>query len=660
MKKIVLTFILGAVFVNSAPAFNIAKKADYFYSRGRFNFAISLYEKMLKANPRDVALYLNMALIYKDRADYPKAVYFLKKALKYKNFLYGRILLGRLYYLWGKSYKAIEVLRPLLSAKNKEVYLLFALAQDDLGNTNKAAAYYQKVLSQDPANITALKQLGLFYFKREDYKKAEGYFSSLVEFEPNIQEAYYYLGLCFLYRGDFSKAYLYLKKAELFFPFSKQTKDYAEDTRRRLGSDYFARKKKDIDTYRLKKKLLSYTPVVAKKIPLVRVALANNLKKISQKSASNFVILNEQKKVQFRGKAKKAYSIRYKQGYGQIESYPGGIVLAKISFPCRIINKNKKAPFLVFGISSGGKNYWHKTVDFTLRGKLSVISRKNNMLLVNIINLEEYLYGVVPAEMPPTANIEALKAQAVIARTFAYKTLMNSKGKDFDFSSDTNYQVYQGRVKEHWRSNKAIDATRGEGIFFGGRPIEALYHANCGGCLRTDVFQRRSYFRRGFDWPQVEYIYLSPLKEESFFKRNFQSFCSHVKHKASFRWQKVIDTTSGFYSNLEKIRKLEILEKGDCGYVKRIKAVYLNGREKVISGDLAIRRFLGNLRSSLIKIEQKLSPLGVVEKIFIYGAGFGHGEGLCQQGAMEMGQKGYDYRQILHHYYKGIEIKKLY
>jgi len=117
------------------------------------------------------------------------------------------------------------------------------------------------------------------------------------------------------------------------------------------------------------------------------------------------------------------------------------------------------------------------------RGMFIVQMQSSGLQIINILNLEDYLKGVVPAELSPSRfdKLEALKAQAVAARTYAFRNLGLMAAEGFDLLATPEHQAYGGLSAEHPLSNQAVEETRGEGLFYRGKPIQALYTSTCGG-----------------------------------------------------------------------------------------------------------------------------------------------------------------------------------
>ncbi|MGC8903579.1 SpoIID/LytB domain-containing protein [Thermus sp.] len=259
------------------------------------------------------------------------------------------------------------------------------------------------------------------------------------------------------------------------------------------------------------------------------------------------------------------------------------------------------------------------------RGGVRLLARGRKLLVVNLVSLEDYLLGVLPGEMPEGFPLEALKAQAVVARTFAVSRL-NPKAP-YDLCAGERCQVYLGFSAEKERYRAAVAATRGQVLSYGGRAISALYHADSGGMTagNEEVF--------GQALP-----YLRPRPDP--YAKGPKSLWRMRVEKA--RAAKVLRAL-GFRPAGEDPPR--VLERSPSGRVWRVRllGVELRGLE---AGRFL--RLLG-LPSTLVEF-QGFEALG---------RGLGHGVGLSQWGAKGMAEAGYGHREILGHYFPGTFLSDL-
>lgn len=270
------------------------------------------------------------------------------------------------------------------------------------------------------------------------------------------------------------------------------------------------------------------------------------------------------------------------------------------------------------------------------RGEIELRAAGSRLTVVNQVPLEQYLYGVIPAEMNPRWPLESLKAQAVAARTYALAKLGQFRSRGFDVKPTTENQVYRGAGVETYASNAAVDQTLGQVLTQNGRVIAAYFHASSGGFTETSAAvwgEPRPYLQAVPDYDQQSPRYL---------------------------WQKnvpIATVRAGLAKEGVRIGdpvRFDVLERSYSGRVRRVKVVGSQG-EKVVSGD-AVRRAAG-LYSTLFNV---VGYGGERPSAFAFaGRGHGHGLGLSQWGAKALGERGYNYQQILAYYYPSTQLSSI-
>ncbi len=272
------------------------------------------------------------------------------------------------------------------------------------------------------------------------------------------------------------------------------------------------------------------------------------------------------------------------------------------------------------------------------RGQIEI--SKNNegkLTIINILNLEDYLRGVIKMEICPRWPEESVKAQIVVSRTYALKNMAKHKSDGFDLCSTVHCQVYGGVNAEDNVINKYIDQTQGEVITYRGKLINAIFHGICGG--RTEAAHDV--------WGGKSIPYLKSVTD---------GFCREARR---YNWNITISTSeiqkalqdNGY--NVSKIRTIKTVKKSMTGRVMKLQVIHSSG-ELTLTGE-KFRSLIGfdRIRSTLFTIR----PRG--KNITFDGRGWGHGVGMCQEGARGMAKKGYTYKQIIRHYYPGTLVKKI-
>ncbi|RGY98375.1 SpoIID/LytB domain-containing protein [Clostridium sp. AM58-1XD] len=296
------------------------------------------------------------------------------------------------------------------------------------------------------------------------------------------------------------------------------------------------------------------------------------------------------------------------------------------------------------------------------------------LALVNELYVEDYLKRVVPSEMPPGYEKEALKAQAVCARTFAYQQIQTNSYSQYGAHVDdsTNYQVYNNAERDS-RTDQAVDETYGKILMYEGKPIEAFYFStSCGTTTDGAIWGGNPE-----DIPYLKSVALRDDRKKLDLTDNsaFSEFIKNKKYAAYdsefplYRWE--VTTTSDILqekvTGIGNITSVKVTERGAGGIAKKLEITGTAGN-KTVNGQSQIRSILGNASLEFIRKDGKkvngwdTLPSGFFtvegkDGIFhIYGGGFGHGVGMSQNGAQGMAKKGSTYERILKFFYDGVDI----
>ncbi|QQS37648.1 MAG: SpoIID/LytB domain-containing protein [Ignavibacteriales bacterium] len=295
-------------------------------------------------------------------------------------------------------------------------------------------------------------------------------------------------------------------------------------------------------------------------------------------------------------------------------------------------------------INFNSKNY---------RGKLRFLNSDDGIKIINVINIEDYLKGVLPSEMPlgkGDINLEALKAFSICARSYTLLKLEKASNV-FDLYVDVRDQVYGGADTEKQLSNRAVEETRGTVLFYDNKLATTFYHSTCGGKTENSV----NVFTKG------ELPYLSGVGDGE------PSYCSISPR---FKWKEVISRSelikrfknasviSGENFELENI---EIKSRFESGRVSELSITLVENEED----QKTISLYGNNIRSVIRTADNKsilfsnwfdVSIDG--NDVVFSGRGYGHGVGMCQYGAINMSHQGKDFREIINHYFPGTVIEK--
>ncbi|MDE5643399.1 MAG: SpoIID/LytB domain-containing protein [Muribaculaceae bacterium] len=369
--------------------------------------------------------------------------------------------------------------------------------------------------------------------------------------------------------------------------------------------------------------------------------------------------------------------------------------------------------FTVRDVTIGVDFHWQRRENQSFRGNCRIILDEKGMpLLINEVDIEDYLRSVISSEMSATASLPLLKAHAVISRSWLLAQIRDKSAAPaptvqtdtpdelvrwydhsahslFDVCADDHCQRYQGITRQTTPTvATAVEETAGEVLMFGDQLCDARFSKCCGG-----VFEEFENC-----WQPVHHHYLVARRDSA----NPLDFPDLRRHDQATRWiesapdafcntrdpqilSQVLNgydqETADFYRwkvsytqdelselirrrsgiDFGKIIALEPLERGTSGRIVRLKITGTR-RSRIIGKELEIRRTLSasHLYSSAFTVHPMPDDAdGIPTGFELHGAGWGHGAGLCQIGAAVMGALGYNYRDILSHYFPGAEIRRI-
>ncbi len=277
-----------------------------------------------------------------------------------------------------------------------------------------------------------------------------------------------------------------------------------------------------------------------------------------------------------------------------------------------------------FSILTNGKTY-------TYADNLIIKTNRSNLILVNEVFIENYIAGVMAGEVGSKVSPEFLKVQAVCSRTYVYRGIGKHRSEGFDMCDKVHCQAYKGVSIHQKKYQKACHETKNEIITTqDGKLIDAVFYANCGGYTANseDV------------WPN-EVSYLRSISDGN--------FCANT---INTHWKKMI-AKADFFNAIGKYYNVQAttyqFERDATG---RVKYLLVNGKnEYKITGE-QLRRMFG-LKSARFTISNQGNYF------YFFGKGFGHGVGMCQDGAYNRSEAGWKYDKIIKYYYKDVEIKPM-
>lgn len=328
--------------------------------------------------------------------------------------------------------------------------------------------------------------------------------------------------------------------------------------------------------------------------------------------------------------------------------------------------------------------WWEATEDRVYGGHLEAHVNKDGKLeVVNQLPLEEYVCGVVPSEIGGDSPLEALKAQAVAARSETIIALREHKytGDGYDICADVECQAFAGVGKRTAASDRSVYETRSLALFHNLKPFGAYYASNCGGFSENveNVWPSRSgpvpYWSAHCDSDTTDTCPATLANEDAL--REFikappaDLWCNVATKKGlpswsqkNFRWrvEKTADELTAYVAKHKDIGRVVAIEPAGRGPSGRLtKAVFIGEKGTYEVGpELAIRQVFDPPLKSAAFIVETEGPAERPDKFIFLGAGWGHGVGMCQTGAISRALAGQDFRMILSAYYRESEVLPAY
>lgn len=363
-----------------------------------------------------------------------------------------------------------------------------------------------------------------------------------------------------------------------------------------------------------------------------------------------------------------------------------------------VISQNfpRAASFTVRSVPAGRSFHWEKTLNVSMTGKLIIISLNDRLMLINEIPTEQYIVGVIVSEMSPECPEEFIKAQSIVSRSWLLSNIGKKHGSlGIDVCNDDCCQRYQGftniseKNSDNFRSAHGVVLTSKGSVcdaryskccggftesfenVWGGRPIEYLVGVFDGTANSPSVSQTLIKEKNAKLWTHsTPDVHCNPKKNNG---RDINTFLGKVDmDQTYFRWHKYFSQNeiseligNKLSMNISGICKLNPLKRGSSGRILILEINYLdkhgNIRTRTLSSEYEIRQVLHQrfLYSSAFTIETKDEGKNLPSGFMLRGAGWGHGVGLCQLGALNMALDGYSHKDILRHYYPGTHLKKI-
>jgi SpoIID/LytB domain protein len=659
----------GVIPAAAQPPVPDPEKALAAYYAGKVEEAAAELEAAAGLDGGNTAVKRQLAAIYRELGDHKQMLPLLEELAAAENSPgEAHLELFTAYYLAGNYKKAAdcrnaaeEAARALSPRKQAEFLFIDAMLKTEEGDTAAAIAQFQESLELERYRPIAWFTLGGLLEKISP-REAETCYRNAITQDAALTGALYPLGRLLAGREAWPQAEEMLERAARRRPEDREIAAALAEARRHAGASA-------AETAVLSRKIAAnppkVTPFRGEAAASIRIGLAERRELVTVKPGGAFRISGPAGLL-YRGGAREQFWVAWTGRNGgnlSIRDETGAVLIATgKNLTLELVNPSDTV--LIAGIVSG----FPRTAR-SYRGALEFMSMEEGMTVVNFLNVEEYLYSVVPSEMPSSWPAEALKAQAVAARSYSIAQLGQFAERGFDLFGTPHSMAYHGTGEETKAASQAVDATRGMILTAGGETLKAYFSANHGG------YSEDSLAMWGFDahMAAVPDVLLAkretflPLNElESWLRGEPYSYSSVKRYHfaSSYRWEKWVaadEIRRRLRENQDEdpgeIRRVVSRGRGVSGRVKELEVA---GSEKsvFVKGD-AIWSAMGALRSSLFTVDYRLDEHGRVEYVVFHGAGHGHGIGLDQHGAAGMASAGYTAEQILKQYYPRAELTRL-
>lgn len=651
----------------------LLREAHGLYFKGEHQKALTLYEKAARISTTTAAPWLNGAVVLEELGERKRAAEWFKAAAA--------------------------------RTSDPEAQSALGWAQWRMGDLAAARASFDKALGRDPRLPHALIGAGRAALDAGDAKKALELLGRAREAAPLLGEAAFYEGQAYERSGDLDRASESYRQAVVLDSYFIEGRDAlarlavkrrnyreafrqftrilaAEPKHRRVQSllDRVTKLAPKHSAFEEPVNLPSAKPAepavvsspIGPTVPHIRVgigttALGNPRPRevLSFRSNVDFTVVDAATGRRIaRGDAGTRWQARLKKS-------KKGRVIALVDPDGRSFESKKAV--LIKPAAPASSALTLDDLGRSMRGDLEIAIWKRTLRLVNVLDLENYTHGVTAAEMPIRSPIEALKAQAIIARShalFIRNVTKRHRKEGYDVCDEQHCQVYAGLKVESSRSREVVESTRGQIATYQGKVAHVIYSSNCGG--HTQSGRDLTGWGDVPYWQGVPDAVVSPRTGSPWelrvdLKGWPQAYCqpSNDVHASHYRWTRVVsfselDEKISRRLKIGRLKWLRALRRSEPGNVNTI---LVQGTKKSVklTDEMQIRGMLGigSLRSTRFLIEADYGPDGKPVTFVFTGAGWGHAVGLCQSGAMGRAHAGQNAEEIIKAYFKGVQLGRL-
>ncbi len=648
---------------------DILERAARLYISGDISASIDEYLSVIQSQPMSqdktvIEARKNLAAIYEEQGDYIEAARQYETLLIFEEDLLSRFSLGVAYYNLGLLDMAESQCRHVVNSRKevppflmREAYFFLGKISLDLLRYNQATSYFSQAVEVDPYFALGFFYIGETYFKMGRFADAINYYFKATNIERSLVGIRSRLGVAYFMLGNVDQALTYLRGAIDEFPDDVEVKKLLEQ----IAEDY---PEKFIESE------IAYEPPPIKEVvsfatvsipdntgPDIRSGILPNVDEVFFRVGSSFSVELDGRIV-YRGMTAELCRVYADDSESVFE-----VGDRRIPFSTNLkVIPDQYVTIYIHNMERYPGLPWLGYEDRQYRGTLDIIPRDGAITVVNVVGLEELLLSAVPSEMPASWPTEALKTQAVAARSYVIANRGRYASQGFDIRADHFSIVYRGVNFEHHRSTTAVLETAGEVLMYDGRVVEAVFTANAGGHTENSVdiwggdhpyLSAISTERTPSAPPQSPYELKTWLMDRppSF------SFNPDFGSVTGYRWQLIVPVELiEERLSMNGIKSITPVSRTAAGTVQSVRIVT---DEEVRIVERAMRTNLGGLKSSRFWVHP-VYERGELTAFLFYGSGWGHGVGMDQISVATMASENYDYKEILSHFYTGVSIEKTY
>ncbi|MFW5994739.1 MAG: SpoIID/LytB domain-containing protein [Spirochaetia bacterium] len=581
------------------------------------------------------------------------------------------------------------------SSSGARTTLFAALAFAADGHADRAVELADEALSAEPYNPRAWRLKGEMYRTQEMYRQAISSFERARSQDPNLTSTLVPQAQAHLALEEQRRARELLVRARAARPHDSRARNLLTEVEEERPEVV-----EEESRERERRRVTTETPSVSahpddlEDIPTIRVGLADSLAEVHLKSGSSWEIsvlegtgrnADTQSEPLLDGEAGSIVHIAYESGAIVVSVDDERELSHELSDGwLQLSTDSAEETTVLFDLEHSSGQFSAGSEDRAYRGSLRFgPSQEEGFAVVNALDVESYLYSVVPSEMPAYWPGDALESQAIAARSYTFASLGRFERRGYDVSGSVRSAFYRGYSGEDARTTEAVNATRGQVLERDGEVVSAHYSANNaghtdspravwgdGGTSEADGTQREGVADPQLEWDGelrrpdefVEWLFGYPETYSS-----IQPYAS----RSAYRWEQFVEAgeiRERLQGDIGEIQALQILDRTPAGRVRSAEVIGTED-EIVLTGD-SVRRRLGSLRSNLFFVSPvyhrdgedsaESSTQGRIDGFLFHGAGWGHGVGLDQTGAAGFASRGASAEEILEHYYPRASLEQRY